>query len=292
MHAFIAAAALAAIAFPRTPGSAHRPGPPAQQPPAAVATDATRPMEPAAGRFWWERGHHLVAALAWERLTPEARSAAQELLGDANFIEVSVWADSIRPFRRESAPWHYVNVPIDGEGYDPALHCPGGQCVVAAIEWFDQVLRDPAAPSGVRGEALRYLIHFVGDLHQPMHAGDNRDRGGNDQRVVVNGRETNLHAVWDGLVVEALAPTEALLLARLQDRLARTPADTLAGWTGVPVVEWAREGWRTSRDHAYRLPADGIIGAEYLDAQGDRVELALLKAGVRLADLLNRALPR
>lgn len=241
---------------------------------------------------WWEQGHHAVAALAWNRLGPAARAKARDLLAGDDFIQVSTWADSIRPFRRESGPWHYVNVPIWAPRYDPDTHCPGGDCVIGAIEKFRKVLADESASAHDRGEALRFVIHFVGDLHQPLHAGDRSDRGGNDTKVYRNGRETNLHAIWDGAVVEMLATNQAGLIARLQASMATVPPETLAAWSQDPVMVWAEEGRNISRDHAYRLPSDGTIDTEYLIAKREVVETALLKAGVRLAAVLETALSR
>ncbi len=248
------------------------------------------PKLPPATIRWWDRGHHAVAALAWSRLSPEARGLASQLLAGDDFIQVSTWADSVRPHRRETGPWHYVNIAIWEPRFDPDRHCPEGNCVIDAIERFRTVLSDPEAPAEARGEALRFLIHFVGDIHQPLHAGDRSDRGGNDTRVTFGGRETNLHAIWDGAVVELLAPTEPGLIARLQTRLDAVPEELVRGWGDDPVLLWALEGQTIAKDHAYRLPADGAIDTRYLDDQREVVEMALLKAGVRLAALLEAAL--
>ncbi len=255
----------------------------------AVLISPAPELPPAAFR-WWDRGHHAVAALAWSRLSAEARARASTLLAGDDFVQVSTWADSVRPHRRETAPWHYVNIAIWEPRYDPDRHCPEGNCVIGAIERFRAVLSDPDAPSGARGEALRFLIHFVGDIHQPLHAGDRSDRGGNDTRVTLNGRETSLHAIWDGAVVERLAPTEPGLIARLQARLDALPEEMARDWGDDPVLQWALEGQAIAKDHAYRLPADGAIDSRYLDDQREVVETALLKAGVRLAALLEAAL--
>lgn len=241
---------------------------------------------------WWELGHHAVATVAWDLLSPATRARARELLAGDDFVQVSTWADSIRPHRRETGPWHYVNVPIWAPRYHPETHCPRGDCVIGAIERFQAVLADLTATAHDRGEALRFIIHFVGDIHQPLHAGDRGDRGGNDTRVTRNGRETNLHAVWDGAVVEALAPDAAGLMSRLRTSLAWIPAETQADWGNDPVLVWAEESRAISRDHGYRVPSDGAIDTEYLVAKREVVETALLKAGVRLAAMLEAALSR
>jgi hypothetical protein len=162
--------------------------------------------------------------LAEERLQPEVREQVTKLLEGTTFVEASMWADHVRG--KETAAWHYVNIPIDEATYDADRHCPKQQCVIAQIERFRHVLANPAADVRKRQKALKYLIHFVGDLHQPLHAGDNRDRGGNDVQVeflgetinLHNGKPWNLHAVWDSGVLKT------------HDRDSRRYAEQLNAW--------------------------------------------------------------
>lgn len=109
----------------------------------------------------------------------------------------STWADEIRRDRPETAPWHYVDIKVTSTGLDRGRNCPGDDCVVAQIEKDLAIVRDRTLAPPIRAEALRFLIHFVGDLHQPLHAADSHDRGGNEVRVVLDGELTNLRAVWD-----------------------------------------------------------------------------------------------
>jgi hypothetical protein len=235
----------------------------------------------------------VVGALAWERLSPEARARVQALLGGESLAAISTWADSVRPIRRETAPLHYVNIPIWEAGYDPGRHCPEGRCVVAAITRYRIQLADPAASTAVRGEALRFLVHFVQDLHQPLHAGDRSDRGGNDVPVRLGARETNLHALWDTDVVRAVAPDDQSLRERLAARLAAVPPDSLAAWRSGDPAAWAMEGQRLARQRVYALlPPDGVIGSAYVAAAREVVETQLVKAVVRLAMVLEEALGR
>jgi hypothetical protein len=138
---------------------------------------------------WGREGHEINAMIAEQRLQPEARETVTTLLGGTTFIEASMWADEVRA--KETAVWHYVNIPIDEESYDADRHCPKQQCVIAQIERFRHVLSNPAADFGKRQKALKYLIHFVGDLHHPLHPGDNHDRGGNDVQVEFLGQTIN-----------------------------------------------------------------------------------------------------
>ena len=247
---------------------------------------------PTGNLFWSAAGHHAVASLAWTRLTPTTRERVRTLLEGTDFVHAATWADSVRPTRRATAPWHYVNIAIWETRYDARRHCPEGNCVIGAIEQFEQVLSDPAKPRLERAEALRFLIHFVGDIHQPLHAGDRTDRGGNDTEVLLNGRQTNLHRVWDFDVVDVLASSEEGLIDRLRQRMDRLSEEAVGEWQSGTAVEWAMEGQQIARNNAYRLPGDGRIGRAYLDTQAEVVETALLKGATRLAVLLNRALDR
>ena len=233
--------------------------------------------------LWGQSGHRVVARVALDFLTPAAHAAALDLLGsDSAFVTASTWADEIRAVLPETAPWHYVNVPIDSAGYDRARDCPTGDCVIEVIEWFRRVLADSAAPRAARVDALRYLIHFVADLHQPLHVANRDDRGGNDVPVVFRGRTTNLHAVWDsGLSSVAGHGGDDALLAAVAQRAAAIPAPT------VEVERWADESHELARDRAYRIERGGRIGDGYTQAGVEIVLDRLALAGRRLARLLD-----
>jgi hypothetical protein len=134
---------------------------------------------------------------------------------------VSTWADEIRPQHPETRRWHFVSIPVhptDGEssGYDAARDCPQRECVVAKIEEFERVLGDPQASERQRLEALKYVVHFIGDVHQPLHASNNDDRGGNDVALTFLEQQTNLHAVWDsGIIGPAVNGDERAYALRL-----------------------------------------------------------------------------
>ena len=226
-----------------------------------------------------------MALAALDQLTPAARSQVRELIGsDSAFAAAAVWADQVRPTLPETAPWHFVNVPLDASGYDRARDCRRGDCVVEAIRYFRWVLADTSAPRGVRIEALKFLIHFVGDLHQPLHVGERGDRGGNDYAVTFRGRETNLHSVWDSGLLDWAEWSEDQLVAELGRRGQQLgpAADDLDAWTA--------ESHRLSREHAY---PDGDQRRLESDFARPRVELAvtqLARSAQRLALLLNRTL--
>ncbi|MGH6753423.1 MAG: S1/P1 nuclease, partial [Bradyrhizobium sp.] len=152
---------------------------------------------PRPAQAWGPDGHAIIAIIAENRLTPEARQTVKAMLDDASLASVSNWADEIRPLRRETSRWHYVNFADGSKDYIPSRDCqlvPGqGDCILAAI---DRAIVDLNKDGG-SVDALKFLVHFVGDVHQPFHA-VGFERGGNGIRVVAFGNRTNLHSVWDG----------------------------------------------------------------------------------------------
>lgn len=235
---------------------------------------------------WWDLGHRIVVLLAEPRLTPHTREAVRDILGGQSLADASVWADNIRNYRHDADPLHYVNIPLPDTVYAPERHCRGGRCIIAAIEHDRRVLADPAAPLD-RAEALRFLIHFMGDLHQPLHVADNSDRGGNGRTVYLFGDSTNLHKAWDGALIERYGMSDSAYLGELRRQMESLDLPALERGT---VVDWAMEGHRIAVEHAYRLPRGGRIGQAYVQASRPIIDHALIAAGVRLAKVLNDAL--
>jgi hypothetical protein len=135
---------------------------------------------------WNGEAHQLVAWIAEERLSENAKAGVADLLDGAHLsdAEVASWADEIRRQRKNTAPWHYVNIPVDSDGYDAKRDGHDGANVIDAVERFEKVLADTKAPREDRVEALKFLVHFMGDLHQPLHCADrNGDKGGNKRLV-------------------------------------------------------------------------------------------------------------
>lgn len=238
------------------------------------------------GTVWYALGHRIIARIAEDRLTPRAAAAVREFLGGQSMAEASSWADQIRGRRRETSPLHYVNIPLEATGYDSAQHCPR-RCIISAIENDRRILADPATSDIERAEALRFLIHFIGDLHQPLHVSDNSDRGGNTTQVQFFGKGTNLHEVWDGRLIERTGLDEFQYLDRLKQQMGSLD---LAGFERGSVVDWAMEGHRLAVESAYRFPRNRQLAGPYEEANLPIVELAMIKAGVRLAKVLNDAL--
>ncbi|MEO8637134.1 MAG: S1/P1 nuclease [Gemmatimonadales bacterium] len=250
-----------------------------------VSGAATPPTAPAT--LWFALGHRVVARIAEGRLTPHTADAVRQILGGQTMADASVWADQIRGQRRSTSALHFVNIPLEASAYEPAGSCPEGRCIIGAIESDRRILADPASSSIDRAEALRFLIHFIGDLHQPLHVSNNGDHGGNDTQVQFFGRGSNLHQVWDGQLIEQAGMDEARYLAHLMPQLATLD---LAEFEQGTVVEWAMEGHRTAIESAYRLPPRRQLTESYEEMNLPIVDLAVIKAGVRLAKVLNDAL--
>ena len=239
---------------------------------------------------WGPEGHNLVARLAAVHLTPAAAAQVQAILGpDATLASVSSWADQIRNTRRETAPWHFIDIPISQPHLDMMRDCPKGDCVIAKIEDFRKVLADTAAAPNQRNEALRFLVHFIGDMHQPLHCADNKDRGGNEVRVEFFGRNMNLHSVWDSGLLGRM-PSEDELFAQLSKDLTR---DRARKWGRRGPRDWAEEIHKTAVKIIYgKLPktAPIQITPDYEKIADAVVKQQLERAAARLAATLNAAL--
>jgi nuclease S1 len=236
---------------------------------------------------WGELGHRLVAALAEQRLEPGTRARALALLaadGADTLADVAGWADQVRdlPQYAWTLRLHFVNLPRDCS-YDTIRDCREGQCIVAAVERFAAELADRALPERQRAEALKFLLHLVADLHQPLHAGFAEDLGGNRHQLSLAGTGTNLHALWD----RELLASAGLDFATYRERLAARPAPT-PDRLDDPAT-WARQSCALI-DAAALYPPRRTIDGRYLERQRPLAEAQLLRAAVRLAALLEQAL--
>lgn len=244
------------------------------------------------GFGWGEEGHRLVVRIAERLLTPAAQAQVQAALAPGELlVDRASWADQIRGSQPWTASWHYVDIPLNSLGLDRKRDCPKGDCVIARIEKYRDVWRDPHATAVSRRQALLFLVHLVGDLRQPLHCEDNQDEGGNELPVRFFGESSSLHAVWDSGLLKHAGAEDALY-----DKLARAlGADRLAAWPAGTVEAWAMESFRLAQGTVYGLlpvPAKGSkaeLGLWYFGMTEPVVELQLEKAGVRLATILNES---
>lgn len=239
---------------------------------------------PAWAHGWGPNGHRVVGQIAQSHLSAHAAAQVREVLGHETLAQASTWADWIRshPDWRHASPWHYVTIE-DDETYESSSKNPAGD-IVKAMERFRGVLQDDGAERQDRVEALRWLVHLVGDVHQPLHVGRGADRGGNLIEVRWFGEASNLHSVWDR---EMIASTD-LSFTELAAFLDHPTSKQLTQWQATTPLDWVRES-KALRPRVYDL-GDKRLGYEYLFHNLPVVEERLLQAGVRLAGLLNSAL--
>ncbi|MCZ8319073.1 MAG: S1/P1 nuclease [Lysobacteraceae bacterium] len=242
---------------------------------------------------WGREGHRIVGLLAEARLTPDARGEVARLLDGApepTLAGVSTWADEVRdqPEWRHTGRWHWVNLPRETPcTYDARRDCQGGNCVVGAIEAQRAILADRSRPDAERAVALKFLVHLVGDVHQPFHAGFGDDRGGNLAQIRVERRGWNLHALWDSAMVEQAGLSPDAYAAALQAAPALPPDPT----SGRPerAAAWALQSCRAIFDDGL-YPETRTVGRAYLERHRPLAERRLREAGERLAAELNAAL--
>jgi hypothetical protein len=239
---------------------------------------------PSPAHAWGQIGHRVTGAIAEPLLTPTAAHAIRGIIGSETLAEASTWADEMRsspdPFWQSAAnPWHYVTVP-PGRFYAD-VGAPSEGDAVTALGKFRETLKDPKAALADKQLALRFTIHIIGDLHQPLHAGNGADKGGNDVRVTLFREQTNLHAVWDSGLIDRrqLSFTEyASFLRRLI-----TPVDQQE-WATPDPRAWIAES-AAIRDTIY--PAGDQLSWSYAYQHNPTIDRRLAQAGVRMAAYLN-----
>lgn len=280
---------------------------------------------------WGCEGHQIIALIAQAHLTPQASSAVDRLLrenpidpalnrfckdrGNDLMADSATWADDARTVEK-TGDWHFIDIPLEihGDGRDAMRWC-NSDCIVSAIDQQWALLRDKNQPSAVHAKALRYLIHFVGDLAQPLHAADNRDRGGNctQMQFFSDAKPENLHAIWDYKILErdidAKKQTQSQYARDVDVEFARNEPK-------IDVLAWTWESHALASTVAYGdlkpsipiAPASlgtvdqtacaaerAAVGAQHISIDDEYVNHALpvireqlAKAGYRLAALLNQ----
>ena len=244
---------------------------------------------------WGPTGHRLVARLAEPQFAPATRAEVRRLLATErlhSLADVANWADELRErdpaLGRRSAKWHSVNLGEHDCRYVAARDCANGDCVVEAIGAQAAILADRARPDAERLQALKFVVHFVGDVHQPLHAGYARDRGGNTFQIHYRGKGSNLHAFWDGTLLNSRGIGEAAYLRRLRAAGTGKPASAVAYSPRAPV-EWAEQSCALVQQPGF-YPPSARIGDEYAARQRPTAERQLQLAGARLAALLDASL--
>ncbi len=233
---------------------------------------------------WGADGHRLITEYAFARLSPAARVQVERLMAlepEATLASISTWADEVRS--PTTAAWHYVNFPRDADcHYDGDRMCTQGNCVVGAIQRQLAVLSSDA-PDAKRLLALKYLVHFVGDVHQPLHAGFADDRGGNSLQIQAFRRGTNLHALWDSALVQNWPGGLVALREAMEKVPTATSYSNPRAWAEQSCKLVASEGF-----YPERRTLDGTYTAQW----GQQLPRQLAASGRRLLETLDAALAR
>jgi hypothetical protein len=268
-----------------------------------------------AAHAWSALGHRMVGELAQRHVSPGTQRQIDILLAgepDPTLGGVATWADDLRnsdpPRFKATSRWHYINTTDGTCGFDLARDCPDGQCVVGAIEAQRKILADPKQPLEARRDALKFLVHFAGDIHQPMHASNHLDQGGNQYQIslatklepeayarakYVDGvMGTNLHSIWDYYILGEVGVDKAghpgLGLQGYADRLDALPWPPESGAISAPIA-WAGESCRLV-DARSLYPNGHKLDQSYLDTFRPLAEQRVRQAAWRLAKLLDDTL--
>lgn len=238
---------------------------------------------------WGQNGHRIIGEIAENRLSERTQAQIDLILSGEDLAEVSTWADEERSnpsefWQKQAGPWHYVTIPA-GTNYED-MTPPAEGDAITALERFTADLRDPDTTPEERRLALLFIVHIVGDLHQPLHAGNGTDRGGNDRLMRWYGQATNLHSVWDTQMIQSERLSYTEYAARPDRQI--SSEETLDWWEVRPAV-WVNES-AAIRDRIY--PSDDGSGATnlgwgYKYQHLPTAEKRLQQAGVRLAAYLD-----
>jgi len=290
---------------------------------------------------WWCEGHEVIALIAENHLTPSALAGVTALLKSQPIdpsvrrfcqnrpndlmADASTWADDVKKDEK-TGTWHYMDIPLGQKHGDPEEWCkPVGPvdngrertgCVLSALRYNLNILHNDKESDAERAKALRYLIHLVGDLHQPLHTTANNDQGGNCTPIQFfsDPKITNLHSVWDGMIFQRDMLPVGTSLSDVAGTLDRKFESKRKSWTkgGIGFDKWAWEGHEIAqkvtfgklepkitpepfeenvscKDHAEQYTALHLrVDPAYQEASAPVVEEQIAKAGYRLAEVLNQ----
>lgn len=239
-------------------------------------------------RGWGEAGHKIVVGIAYKYLDSTTRTRIAEILGEETLTEAAIWPDSIKdhPNYKWTRPWHYINVPRDAEHLDMKRDAHPKGDVIQAIQRYLSDLKNPAASRKQKRDALAFLAHYVGDVHQPLHVSYADDRGGNQVQVVFFDKPTNLHSVWDTHMIEQkMKEGWSAYATQLRNEI---PPQKVKLWSSdLNPVHWANESLQITRTTVYASNRPDELGPAYVERNLPVIEERLAVAGVRLASVLN-----
>ncbi len=241
---------------------------------------------------WGTTGHRVIGEIAQRHLSKKAKKELQKLIGMESLAMWANWADFIKSDTTHTwdhaSKWHYVNLPgnLSKENFLTQLQKLSGENLYTQIKALTLELKDQSLPVEKRQIALRFLIHFIGDLHQPLHVGREADQGGNKIKVTWFDKETNLHSLWDNAIVEF----QQYSYSEYANNLDIANATDIQTWQNSSLEEWFYDSYVLANKVYASVPADGKLSYKYNYIFQNDLNQQLLKGGIRLAKILNEAL--
>ncbi len=280
------------------------------------------------GWCWGNEGHRAVAIVAEELLAnnTQVNAAIKSLVGNLRLRDLATCPDEVRTHERQptfvmspacrqvfpvpptgTAHWHFINLDVNSQDPNDAAmdQICNNDCAVAKIIGFSKTLADKSATNTDRAQALAFIVHFTGDIHQPLHAAErNHDEGGNTVLVDFlvtpggpkghQGNQEKLHAVWDSGILNVIAADENVFVQTIQPQIGQAKAEKAPAQLSPWVHAWARESLDLARSIAYKgvnpPPATTQLGQAYEQAADPVVRMQIARGGFRLASVLNQNL--
>jgi len=241
------------------------------------------------GLAWGPTGHRIVGHIAEMNLSPEVLKTVRKKFNINHLANVANWADAIKRSDHKPDILHYTNIAVNHRTYNQKRDCPRKRCVTEKIKEYESLLIDPESSRKTRKKALKFLVHLVADVHQPMHLGYEKDRGGNEIAVTFGNKPTNLHRIWDRDLVFLAGKTQLQFARQLNRSI--TP-ENKKRWVGGTPDDWSNESRALVLDIGYRLEFSKgrELSLDYIRVGRKIVEERLQRAGIRLAEMLNRLL--
>jgi S1/P1 Nuclease len=236
---------------------------------------------------WGVLGHRAIGKIAENHLTTNSKQAIAYYLGNESLADVSNYADEIRSKEeyKYTAPWHYIDLPegYDYEHFSQAVRNMKDENVYTALLKCENDLRDPSRSRDERSFALKFIVHLVGDVHQPMHVSRAEDKGGNSIKVTFNGQDANLHSLWDSRLIEH----QNLSYEQLAAQYDHATAAQIRQWQSDNLMKWLFESYQISSQLYADARNNSNFDEAYYQAHLPVIQQRIEQAGIRLAGVLN-----